>query len=214
MTPAISHTILLGDCVEQMRTLDAASVDFVLTDPPYLVNYRSRSGQTIAGDDDDGWLVPAFGELYRLMKSDALCVSFYGWNSADRFIAAWRKAGLRIVGHFVFRKRYASSARYVRYQHEQAYLLAKGRPALPEHPIPDVVEWVYTGNRLHPTEKPVQALTPLIRAFTQPGDLVLDPFCGSGSTLVAANALGRRGLGIEIDPKHYGVASHRLGLAA
>jgi site-specific DNA-methyltransferase (adenine-specific) len=214
MTPTIPHTILLGDCVEQMRTLDAASVDFVLTDPPYLVNYRSRNGQTIAGDVDDGWLVPAFGEIYRLMKPDALCVSFYGWNSADRFIAAWRMAGLRIVGHFVFRKRYASSARYVRYQHEQAYLLAKGRPVLPEHPIPDVVEWVYTGNRLHPTEKPVQALTPLIRAFTQPGDLVLDPFCGSGSTLVAASALGRRGLGIEIDPKHYGVASHRLGLAA
>jgi site-specific DNA-methyltransferase (adenine-specific) len=44
------NSVLLGDCVSLMRGLDAESVDFILTDPPYLVNYRDRSGRSIAGD--------------------------------------------------------------------------------------------------------------------------------------------------------------------
>ena len=64
----------------------------------------------------------------------------------------------------------------MKYQHEQAYLLAKGHPPLPEHRISDVRELKYTGNALHPTQKAVMSLTPLIRAFTLPDDIVLDPF--------------------------------------
>ncbi len=127
---------------------------------------------------------------------------------------AWRAAGFRIVGHIVFRKRYASSERFLRYQHEQAYLLAKGEPVLPAHPIPDVLDFPYTGNRLHPTQKPVEALTPLIGAFTKPGDLVLDPFCGSGSTLDAARQLGRDWTGIELNDRHFQTASRRLARPA
>ena len=210
----MTFTVLHGDCIEVMQHLPGASVDFVLTDPPYLLRYRARDGRTVANDDHDEWLQPAFREIYRVLKPDSLCVSFYGWNSADRFIHAWKSAGFRIVGHFVFPKRYSSSKGLVSYQHEQAYLLAKGRPKQPEHPISDVVNWVYTGNRYHPTEKSVDILKPLIRAFTQPGELVFDPFCGSGSTLLAANMLGRRALGIELEPKHCLVASGRLAEAA
>jgi DNA modification methylase len=132
-------------------------------------------------------------------------VSFYGWSKADRFIAAWRSAGFRMVGHLVFRKKYASSARFLRYQHEQAYLLAKRDVTPPAAPVPDVLDWTYTGNRLHPTQKPVQILRPLIKAFCQPGGTVLDPFCGSGSTLVVARELARR-----FDRTHYLTASRRL----
>jgi hypothetical protein len=85
-------TIMLGDCIGLMNRLDAASIDFVLTDPPYITNYRDRSGRTVANDDNDRWLDPAFAEIFRLLKDDSYCVSFYGWNQADRFIAAWRQA--------------------------------------------------------------------------------------------------------------------------
>src|ERR1700686_2990168 len=76
--------------------------------------------------------------------------------------------------------------------------------------LPDVLGWVYTGNRLHPTQKPVPSLKPVIEAFTRRGDIVLDPFCGSGSTLLAAKILGRRYIGIELDAEHSKTAERRL----
>ncbi len=68
----------------------------------------------------------------------------------------------------------------------------------------------YSGNIFHPTQKPVEALLPLIEAFSQAGNLVLDPFCGSGSTLLAAQKLNRRFLGIELDTNHHATAALRL----
>ena len=208
MTPR--DTILHGDCTNVMRRLAAESVDFCLTDPPYLCNYRSRDGQSVKNDRSGHWIYPAFRHIHRLLKTDSLCVSFYGWHKADEFMAAWRRAGFRPVGHIVFRKKYASSARFMEATHEQAYLLAKGDPAMPEQPIPDVLEWQYTGNKLHPTQKPVGSLKPLIEVFCPAGGVVLDPFAGSGSTLVAATETGRSFLGIELDRRHWATAQRRL----
>ena len=205
------NSIASGDCIEVMRSLPWASVDFILTDPPYLVNYRDRTGRSVANDAGDGaWLKPAFRQMHRVLRPDSLCVSFYGWNKVDLFMDAWKSAGFSVVGHIVFRKRYGSNARFLSYRHESAYLLAKGRPPLPGSPVPDVLDWEYSGNRLHPTQKPVQPLKTLIAAFTKPGAVVLDPFCGSGSTLAAAQELGRRFIGIEIDEQHHRTASSRL----
>ena len=119
MTPL--NSILQGDCTEIMAALPSASVDFVLTDPPYLVNYRNRDGQRILNDSDDAWLDPAFAAMHRLLKADSFAFSFYGWNRADRFMQAWRVAGFRVLGHFVFRKRYASATGYARSTHEQGF---------------------------------------------------------------------------------------------
>jgi site-specific DNA-methyltransferase (adenine-specific) len=209
-TVPLRNLIAQGDCTNLMAGMPARSVDFILTDPPYLVRYKDRTGRSLANDDNADWLEPAAQQMFRVLKNDSLCVSFYGWTQTDRFISAWRAAGFRIVGHIVFRKRYASKARFVSYTHESAYVLAKGRPALPDNPPADVIDWVYTGNRLHPTQKPVAVLKPLIEAFCPTGGLVLDPFCGSGSTLAAARAAGRDWLGMELDPAYHRVASDRL----
>src|SRR6266851_5336963 len=90
------------------------------------------------------------------------------------------------------------------------YLLAKGDVIPPESPLSDVIDLTYTGNRLHPTQKPTEALRPLVRAFCKPRGIVLDPFCGSGSTLVAARDLDRNFIGIELDGAHHLTASRRL----
>ena len=158
----------------------------MLTDPPYLAHYCSRDGRRVANDGDAAWLKPAFAEIFRVLRRDSFCVSFYGWHQADKFIAAWREAGFRLAGHLTFPKQYASTERFLQYRHENAYLLAKGNPQQPTQRIPDVLEWKYSGNKLHPTQKPLCVLTPLIQCFSRPGDLVLDPFCGSGSTLAGS----------------------------
>jgi DNA modification methylase len=208
--PAPRHTLIHGDCIQVLAQREAASVDFVLTDPPYVVNYRDRSGRSLANDDNGDWLCPAFAQIYRVLKPASFCVSFYAWNRIHLFMDAWREAGFRPVGHIVFRKSYASSTGFMQYQHESAYLLAKGQVQKPIAPISDVMEFRYTGNKLHPTQKPVCALKPLIETFCPLDGIVLDPFAGSGSTLVAAKELGRRSLGIELSAEHHKTATARL----
>lgn len=199
-----------GNCIEVMSAMAGGSVDFVLTDPPYITRYRDRDRRTVVNDDNNAWLDPAFAQMYRVLQRDAYAVSFYGWPKVDLFASAWRKAGFRIGGHIVFRKRYVSKRALLAYRHEQAYLLVKGTPRPPDNPPEDVIDWQYTGNKLHPTQKPVGIIKPLIRAFCEPGGTVLDPFAGSGSTLVAAAATGRCGVGIELDAAHAATASKRL----
>ncbi|MFT8809431.1 DNA methyltransferase [Gluconobacter sp.] len=207
---AFRNVIHHGDSVAHMRAMPRRSVDFILTDPPYLVNYRGRDGRTIRKDDNAAWLRPAFNQMHRVLKDGGFAVSFYACNRIDLFMAAWKAAGFQPVGHIIFRKSYASSARFVRYTHEAAYLLAKGDAKLPRQPIPDVIDMPYSGNRMHPTQKPVAALLPLVHAFYPPGGLVLDPFAGSGSSLVAAQHLDRDWLGMELDETHAATASRRL----
>lgn len=207
------HTIIHGDCIQVMKQLDAASINFVLTDPPYGVDYRARDGRTVANDANAQWLRPAFSQIYRVLKPASLCVSFYAWNRIHLFMDAWRSAGFRPVGHFVFRKRYASGACFLRYEHEAAYLLAKGDVQPPAKPMSDVIDFRYTSNKLHPTQKPVSALMPIIEAFCPQDGIVLDPFAGSGSTLVAAKELGRKYIGIEISAEHHQTATTRLAAA-
>ena len=206
----LANTILNADCIKALPMLPDRTVQFILTDPPYITNYRSRDGRRVANDDNDKWLKPAFAEMYRVLAQDSFCVSFYGWPQADKFMQAYRAAGFRIVGHIMFPKRYASSTRFLKYSHESAHLLAKGDPRQPENPIRDVIDWEYTGNKFHPTQKPLAALMPLIEAFSNPGDTVLDPFAGSGSSLLAARMLGRSYIGVEMDRKYHAIAAKRL----
>ena len=105
MTP--DNAIIHSDCTTGMAKLSAASVDFVLTDPPYLIDYRARDGRSVANDDNTRWLRPAFSQIYRVLKPASFCVSFYAWNKVHLFMAAWRDVGFRPVGHIIFRKRYA-----------------------------------------------------------------------------------------------------------
>jgi DNA modification methylase len=207
---ALTDTIIHGNCIEVMGSMPAGTVDFVLTDPPYLARYKARDGRTVQNDDNDAWLTRSFAQMYRVLKDDAFAISFYGWPKADLFFAAWKSAGFRIGGHIIFRKRYASKSAFLQYRHECAYLLLKGNPPTPTSPLPDVMDWTYTGNKLHPTQKSIHILKPLIETFTAPGDVVLDAFTGSGSTCVAAQLTGRRYIGIELDSTHHQTATNRL----
>lgn len=205
-----SNQVIHGDCTQILRSLPSASVDLVVTDPPYFVNYKDRSGRSIANDSDPSSVLGAFDDVHRVLRPNTYCISFYGWSAADAFVTAWKRAGFRIVGHIVWHKGYASRRGVLNARHEQAYVLTKGRPQNPAQPLDDVLPWEYSGNRIHPTEKAVSILTPLIRTFSQRGGLVLDPFSGSGSTLVAAALTGRNYLGIEMESTYVEHARRRL----
>lgn len=202
-----------GDCRAVLPTLSAESVNFLLTDPPYLVGYRGRwdgERRTIVGDDEPSWVVPAFKEVWRVLKADSFAVSFYSWSHADVFVGVFKLIGFRVVSHLAFVKNVWGLGRYTRGQHETAYLLAKGRPAMPRRGISDVIEWEREQDAVHPTQKPVGALYPLISVYAPSDGVVLDPFMGSGSTLRAAKDFGLHAIGIEIEERYCRYAASRM----
>src|SRR5262249_33941945 len=117
------------------------TIDLVIADPPYLVNYRPRNGANYyANDDSSGWLKPAFAEIYRVLKRNRFCIYFFGWPRAEHFLTAWKEAGFYPVGHLIWLKRYRSKALFLKASHESAYLLAKGRPMMPKNPMRDELD--------------------------------------------------------------------------
>ncbi len=205
-----TNQIICGEANQILSTFSANSVDLVVTDPPYLCRYRDRTGRTFANDDNPDVVLPVYDEIFRVLKPDSYCITFYGWAAIAEFAGAWAKVGFRSVGHIVWPKTYASRQGYAKYQHESAFILAKGNPQKPDQPISDVQPWAYTGNKTHPTEKAVSVIAPLIKNFSRPGDLVLDPFSGSGTTAVAAALNNRDYIGIELEQKYCDVAERRL----
>jgi DNA methylase len=162
------NKLIHADCLKALPMLQSGSVNFILTDPPYITRYKSRDGRSVPNDDNDAWLKPAFAEMYRVLAPNSFAVSFYGWPQADKFMQAYRAAGFRIVGHLIFPKRYASSTRFLRYQHESAHLLAKGNPRQPERPIADVIELKYR-------EQAAPDRETHFRAHASGGDILLPP---------------------------------------
>lgn len=203
--------IYCGDCLEIMPLL--LNVDLVVTDPPYLVDWQSNRREVrhglIENDNSEEWLKPAFKTIYDLMANNSLCISFYGWPEMDKFAIAWKEAGFDLKSHFVFIKNNIGLGWFTRGQHEQACLLSKGSPDKPTKAPSDVIQaWDGTGNEYHPTQKPVGSMKAVIMPYTS--QLVLDPFSGSGTTLVACKELKRNGIGIEINEKYCQIAKTRL----
>jgi DNA modification methylase len=204
------NQIICGESAKVLSSFSAQCIDLVITDPPYLVRYRDQDGRTVLNDDNPQAVLSVYAELYRVLKPNSYCISFYGWNAIAEFSEAWKNAGFKTVGHIVWTKPYASRSGHTRYRHESAFILAKGFPRKPENPINDIQPWEYSGNRLHPTEKAVSIMEPLVQNFSKPGDIVLDPFSGSGSTSVAAKLNHRRSIGIELEAKYCDIARKRL----
>src|SRR5258706_13629262 len=102
--------------------------------------------------------------------------------SIDQFMAGWKELGFRPVSHLAWIKSHCSRDGYTRSHHEVGFLLAEGKPLRPAKPLSDVLPRQYTHNELHSNQKPVAGIAPLIKAFSCTGDIVLDPFAGSGAT--------------------------------
>ncbi len=125
------NEVIQGDCVEFLKGLPNSSVDLVLTDPPYGVRYRDRAGRSVANDGNLGNILGAFTELYRVLKPNTFCVSFYGWNSVTAFFDAWQQAGFSAVGHIVWYKDYASRRGFLNARHEQDTCWSRDTPPSP-----------------------------------------------------------------------------------
>jgi site-specific DNA-methyltransferase (adenine-specific) len=209
------NKIIQGDCREILPQLPAESVDLLLTDPPYGMRYRAKAGsRPIVGDDDLSWFRPFIREAYRVLKPNTHAYLFCNEYGLATFRAEMASAGFKVKRLLVWVKDqhtagdlggdYANRTEYLLFGH-------KGRRLLSGHRDANVLFFKRSGRRrVHPTEKPEDLLRYLIEKSSAPGELVLDPFAGSGTTCRAAKDFRRRYLGIEIDPRYAAVAQRRV----
>ena len=199
-------TLYQGDCLEILPTLD--KVDAVVTDPPYgigdIVGAYGREGRVIAGDSDL-FLVAATSRIIRQKWQGIWVAMFYSPRVSLGFYA--NTAPLDVSDQIIWDKKAPGLGRGVRYQHENICLFSSGPP---QKPIKDCFSVIksYRVGKIHPHEKPVGLMRSIIRIL--PGETILDPFMGSGTTGVACAKLGRKFIGIELEPKYFDIACQRI----
>lgn len=228
-------TLYLGDCLEILPTLP--KVDAVITDPPYSSGGQFRGDRAqktstkyvqtgsvfamrdeFAGDTRDqraflAWSTMWFTKLLHVAKDGAICCVFTDWRQLPtmtdaiqcggwvwRNLATWWKPGVRMQ-----RGRFSSSAEYIVYA-------SHGVPIEGERSLQNVLMFnpVDGDDKQHIAEKPVELLAELVGLTLEEHATVCDPFMGSGTTGVACANLGRKFIGIEIEPKYFDIACERI----
>ena len=179
--------IVTGDCLEVMAGMPDGCVDAVVTDPPYGIGYAEWDRQL----PDMAWL--------RHARRIAAIVSFtprtgqiWKYPPAD-WVLCWHRPGS------------VQRTKIGRFSHWEPVLIYGDNPYWVD--ARTFVADTKSAGIAHPCPKPL----PVMEWLVEPcGNLILDPFCGSGTTCVAAKKLGRRWIGVEIDPKYADVARDRV----
>lgn len=208
--------LLHGDCLELMKTIPDNSIDMVLTDPPYGMafqsNYRKEKYSKIKNDSSVEWLDEFSSEAYRVAADNTAHYVFCSYHHIDKFKFSLEKY-FKIKNILVWEKNNTSMGDLkgdFAPKIEFIIFLQKGRKLINGKRDPNIFKFKRTGNKYHPTEKPVDLLEYLLSKFSSENDSVLDPFMGSGSTGVACKNLSRKFIGIEMDSNYFAIAKDRI----
>ncbi len=210
--------LLNEDCLVAMDRLiaEGVKVDAIITDPPYGMsfqsNYRKEKHNEIANDSSLEWVDDFIDKCYELSNDNTAHYMFSSFHNIDIFkqsierrfklknILVWEKNNTSMGD---LKGDFAPKVEFVLFFH-------KGRRLINGKRDPNIFKFARTGNNLHPTEKPIDMMEYLISKFTDEGQVVLDPFMGSGTTGVACKNLGRDFIGIELDKTYFNIAKERI----
>lgn len=227
--------LIHGDCLDPvtgLASLPDQSVDHVICDPPYEVEAHTKQRRTLNNGYSPSAHVVArpleFGAITEQQRDQVaievarVCSGWSlmfcqieaveRWRAAfDRAGAKWRRGGVWLKGGMpqLTGDRPAQGCECI-----AIVWCGGGRSTWNGGGRSGV--WIHRHqeagiDREHPTQKPLALMRALVEDFTDPGDLILDPFAGSGTTGVAALTLGRRFIGWEMDAKHHATAARRIG---
>lgn len=204
------------DVLDEMIKCDQ-KVQFILTDPPYGIQFvpqRSTFGAIMNDDFTDDNQVKLiyeyFERCYKVLENDRFLVTFMGWSTIPIFNDALKKAGFTIKSMPIWYKNVWGIGYYTRPQYEPMYLCIKGKPKPPQSPISDVIRAEKVVDLVHSCQKPVNLLSILINTFSNENDIIFDGFGGSFSTCVAARKCGRRYISCELDENLFKIGKENL----
>ena len=216
------HLLVCGDSTQPNdvdKVCKADEADLWLTDPPYNVDYHGSDGQSIQNDSMEDtkfreFLRAAFGCAEKRLKPGASFYVFHADSEGYNFRGACFDVGLRVRQCLIWKKQSLVLGRQdYKWIHEPC--LYGWREGAAHEWYSDCSQTTVMEfnkpkkNDLHPTMKPVEMLCYLIGNSSKRGDIVLDTFCGSGSTLIACERTGRVCRAVELDPKYCDVIRRR-----
>jgi len=221
-----TNKIYQGDCLELMKQIEDKSIDLVLTDTPYGINFKSNMDTKnrfdyIQNDDNLDFFEPFIKEAFRVLKDNSCIFLFCRFDNYPYLYNTIIKNGFKVKNCLVWEKNKAlgglgdMESSFLN-NYEFVLFAMKGRKILFQNRIGREFGLIKDDTisnplqLLYPTQKPLRILRKLIKLSTIEGDIVLDAFCGSGSTCVASKEIRRRYIGIDINPKAVEIANKRL----
>lgn len=222
----------LGNCIDQMRCDRVKTYDCVITDPPFGINLNEQQQmyarktdkvineyREIAKEDYASFTMGWIKQATRLIKPNGSLIIVSGWSNLADILNALKYWKYTLINHIIWKyqfspftkKKFSSSHQHILFavKNKKKYTFNK-----PEHYALDVWDIKRTYNRgvyRLKTQMCDELATKLIKCFTNAGDVVLDPFAGSGTTMRIGNALGRICWGYEINWTAFNVAQDNLG---
>ncbi len=247
MTDIHDNAIYNMDCIQGMKLLPSGSVDLIITDPPFAIDFKARRANynrtqsrvmegynEIPPEDYLDFTRAWMSEAHRVLSESGSAFVFSGWNNLKDILTALDDAGFITVNHIIWKyqfgvvckKRFVTSHYHCLFvckndakrkffnsaRFEKNDVSQEGR-SLRYQDLEDV--WViqreyWHGDKKTPTKLPAAVIEKILSYTSEEGDLVLDPFLGSGQTAVVSKLNKRRYIGFEIVSEYYQFARERL----
>lgn len=235
------------DCVEGMKSIPDNTVDLVITDPPFAIEFKAKRSNynRIASRVLEGYneipkekyydfTVNWMKECFRILKESGSMYVFSGWNNLKDILNAINNIGFVTVNHIVWKYQFGvvTERKYVTSHYHCLYVCKNDekRKFFPyarfgkdertndgrslhyedKEDVWYIKREYWTGDQKTPTKLPAELIKKILMYSSEKGDIILDPFLGSGQVAVVSKMLGRRYLGFEVVKKYFEFAKERL----
>jgi site-specific DNA-methyltransferase (adenine-specific) len=223
--------IVNGDAMELMKDITDGCIDLIVTDPPFAIdfkaqrlNYNRTPDRVLEGyieippeqyyDFTMEWMEQA----HRVLKETGSMYVFSGWTNLRDILNALDALGFITINHLIWKYQFGvfTKKKYVTSHYHILFVtkVPKGYTfnKIDHYPedVWEIKREYWKGKKKTPTKLPVELTKKIIEYSSDKGDIVFDPFIGSGTVAVAAKELGRHYLGFEIVPEYYELAVERL----
>lgn len=224
-----NYKIINANCMEIIKKMPDNSVGLIVTDPPYKTTSRgnagnsggmlqkeiNRKGQVFKHNDMK--IADYMPELFRVLKEGSHFYIMTNHVNLYEMLTVAQEVGFHFTKSLIWNKGNKIMGQAYMSQFEYILFFRKGKFKRINHcgtadilDVPNKKTKDKDGKNIHDTEKPVELMKILIENSSNKGDIVLDPFMGVGSTVLASIESGRYGIGVEIDENYYDIAQNRI----
>ena len=220
------------DCIEGMKIIPDNTIDLVITDPPFAIdfkairnNYNRKDSRVIAGYNEiskknyKDFTMQWMSEVFRVLKDSGSMYVFSGWNNLKDILNALDDIGFITVNHIIWKYQFGvvTKRKFVTSHYHCLYVCKNDdkRKFFPYSRYKKEDVWVikreyWTGDQKTPTKLPAELIEKILMYSSEEGDIVLDPFLGSGQVAVVSKMHNRKYIGFEIVKEYYEFIQERL----